>query len=52
MQYQRCLAGAVWTEEGNALTSVHMQAHAEEGLVAVRVRVGQAPDVDDGPGHE
>src|SRR4029453_1780919 len=41
VQYQRGLAGAVGAEERYALTSVDVQTHAEKGLVAVRVRVGQ-----------
>jgi hypothetical protein len=51
VQYQRGLAGAVGAEERYALTSVDVQTHAEKGLVAVRVRVGQTANIEDRRGH-
>ena len=51
MQHERGLAGAVRPEQGDALTLVHMEVHAEQRLVAVRIGIGQAADVQDGRAH-
>ena len=52
VQDQRRLAGAIRAKQGDAFPRVDVQAHAEESLVAVRVRVRQPADIDDGRGHE
>ncbi len=52
MQHQRRLAGAVGAEESDALTGVHVQVDPEQGLVTVRVRVGQTADVEDRRRHD
>ena len=51
-KHQRRLAGAIRAKKGDALPRVDVQVDAEESLVAVRVRVRQPADIDDGPRHE
>jgi hypothetical protein len=55
VQHQRGLAGPVGPEGGHALAMVHPQVDAEQGLVAVRVGVGESLDLEGRrgplPGH-
>ena len=50
VQHQRRLAGAVRPEDRHPLTVLHVQVHAAEGGLAVRVAVAQ-PDGADGAAH-
>ena len=51
MQHQRGLAGAVGTQHGDPLAAMHVEVHAEERLVPVRVGERQAAHVEDGGAH-
>ena len=52
MQHQGGLPGTVGAEQRHPFAGVDMQAHAEQSLVAVGVRVRQTADVEDGRRHE
>ena len=51
VQHQGRLARAVGAEQGDPLPRVHVQVDPEQCLVAARVGVGDAADVEDGHAH-
>ncbi len=51
VQHQRGLAGTVRTEQGDPLSLVDVEVDAVQRLVTVRVREGDALEVEDGNAH-